>query len=98
MVTPIRPLLQAGETFHGYAIQERLIDASLMPLQAFAAIRDGRAARIYCLEVPTDASMPRALFATRLEGLRRFEHDRIPRILEGGRDGRLLWVAVEASE
>jgi serine/threonine-protein kinase len=98
MVAPVRPLLPPGETFRGYAIRERLIDACQMPLQVFAAIRDGRLARVYCLEAPTGAPMSRAVFAERLHNLRRFAHERIPSILDGGLHQGLLWVGVEASE
>ena len=99
MVTPILPLLPVGGTFHGYAIHERLVDAFRAPLQVFAATRqDGRDARIYCLEVASAPPASQAVVAACLDQLRCIQHERIPAILDGGIDERLLWVAVEVIE
>lgn len=99
MVAALRSLLPLGKTFHGYHVETRLIDTCRAPLHAFAArTEDARAVRLYCMEAIEPSPALRARFLSRLDLLRRIEHERIPRITDGGLDDGLFWLAAEAIE
>jgi hypothetical protein len=99
VVAAHRSLLPIGNTFWGYAVEARIVEACRAPLQAFAARdREDRAVRIYCREVSGWSPAIFVRFRSELDRLRCIRHERIPRIVDGGLDDRLGWVVVEAIE
>lgn len=95
MVAVLRALLPLGASFCGYMIEARIHDACRAPLQLYVArASDERAARIYCAEATERSPESEVRFLAELEKLRRIEHERIPRILNGGLEGGIFWVAV----